>query len=143
MPPLSRTLAAGNAIVIKPSELTPFSTVELAKLAIKAGIPAGIINVVHGTGAITGDALCRHPSIGKISFTGSNRTGAVVMATVAQSGVKPVTLELGGKSPQVVFADVPDLSRVADYIAGSVIANAGQGCVAGTRLPVVAFGVFS
>jgi aldehyde dehydrogenase (NAD+) len=128
-------LAAGNAIVLKPSELTPFSTVRLAQLAIEAGIPAGIFNVVQGTGAVTGDALSRHPGIAKLSFTGSTRTGIAIMKAAAESGIKPVTLELGGKSPQLVFADA-DLDKAADCIAGSLLANAGQACVAGSRLIV-------
>lgn len=129
-------LAVGNAIVLKPSELTPFSTVRLAELAVEAGIPAGIFNVVQGTGTVTGDALARHPGIGKLSFTGSTRTGATIMIAAAQSGIRPVTLELGGKSPQLVFADAADLDKVADCIAGSLLANAGQACVAGSRLIV-------
>lgn len=131
---LGPALAAGNAIVLKPSELTPFSAVRLAQLAIEAGMPAGIFNVVQGTG-VTGDALTRHPGIGKISFTGSTRTGAAIMKAVAESGIKPVTLELGGKSPQLVFADA-DLEKAATCIAGSILANSGQGCVAGSRVIV-------
>lgn len=129
------SLAAGNAIVLKPSELTPFSTVRLAELAVEAGIPAGIFNVVQGTGAVTGDALSRHPGIAKLSFTGSTRTGVAVMKAAAESGIKPVTLELGGKSPQLVFADA-DLDKAAGCIAGSLLSNAGQACVAGSRLIV-------
>jgi aldehyde dehydrogenase (NAD+) len=121
--------------VLKPSELTPFSTVRLAQLAIEAGIPPGIFNVVQGTGAVTGDALSRHPDIAKLSFTGSTRTGIAIMKAAAESGIKPVTLELGGKSPQLVFADA-DLDKAADCIAGSLLANAGQACVAGSRLIV-------
>lgn len=128
-------LAAGNAIVLKPSELTPFSTVRLAELAVEAGIPAGIFNVVQGNGLVTGDALSRHPGIAKLSFTGSTRTGIAVMKAAAESGIKPVTLELGGKSPQLVFADA-DLAKAAACIAGSLLANAGQACVAGSRLIV-------
>lgn len=128
-------LAAGNAIVLKPSELTPFSTVRLAELAVEAGIPAGIFNVVQGNGVVTGDALSRHPGIAKLSFTGSTRTGIAVMKAAAESGIKPVTLELGGKSPQLVFADA-DLDKAAACIAGSLLANAGQACVAGSRLIV-------
>lgn len=130
---LGPALAAGNAIVLKPSELTPFSAVRLAQLAIEAGMPAGIFNIVQGTGAITGDALARHPDLGKISFTGSTRTGAAIMKAAAESGIKPVTLELGGKSPQLVFADA-DLEKAATCIAGSILANSGQGCVAGSRV---------
>jgi aldehyde dehydrogenase (NAD+) len=129
-------LAAGNAVVLKPSEMTPFSIVRLAELAIEAGLPPGIFNIVQGTGAATGDALCRHPGVGKISFTGSTRTGAMIMAASAESGVKPLTLELGGKSPQLVFADAHDLDKVARNIANSIFGNAGQVCVAGSRLVV-------
>lgn len=133
---IAPSLAAGNAVVLKPSEMTPFSVLALAELAIKAGIPAGIFNIVQGTGAVTGDHLCRHPLVGKISFTGSTQTGAAIMMASAQSGIKPVTLELGGKSPQLVFADVSDLDRVARAVAGSILNNAGQVCVAGSRLIV-------
>ena len=128
-------LAAGNAIVLKPSELTPFSAVRLAQLACEAGIPGGVLNVVQGTGVVTGEALSRHPDIAKLSFTGSTRTGIAVMKAAAESGIKPVTLELGGKCPQLVFADA-DLENAAACIAGSLLANAGQACVAGSRLIV-------
>ncbi|NGO50807.1 aldehyde dehydrogenase family protein [Allomesorhizobium camelthorni] len=128
-------LAAGNAVVLKPSEMTPFSAVRLAQLGTEAGMPAGIFNVVQGTGMATGDSLCRHPGVGKISFTGSTRTGAAIMVASAESGLKPVTLELGGKSPQLVFADA-DLDKVARNIAKSIFGNAGQVCVAGSRLIV-------
>lgn len=129
-------LAAGNAMVLKPSEMTPFSALRLAELAVEAGIPEGIFNIVQGDGRTTGDALCRHPSISKVSFTGSTRTGAAIMAACAQTGTKPVTLELGGKSPQVVFADVPDLEKTARTVARAITTNAGQVCVAGSRLIV-------
>jgi aldehyde dehydrogenase (NAD+) len=129
-------LAAGNAVVLKPSELTPFSAIRLAELAIAAGMPPGIFNVIQGDGRTTGDALVRHPRISKVTFTGSTRTGAAIMAACAQSGTKPVTLELGGKSPQLVFADAPDLGRVAKMVAGAIAGNAGQVCVAGSRLIV-------
>lgn len=132
---LGPALAAGNAIVLKPSELTPFSAVRLAQLAIEAGMPAGIFNLVQGNGSVTGDALTRHPGIGKISFTGSTRTGIAIMKAAAESGIKPVTLELGGKSPQLVFADA-ELEKAAGCIAGSILANSGQGCVAGSRVIV-------
>ena len=129
-------LAAGNAVVLKPSELTPYSIVRLAELAIAAGVPAGIFNIVQGDGATTGDALSRHPLISKMTFTGSTRTGAAIMAACAAHGPKPVTLELGGKSPQLVFDDAPDIDRLAGMIAGSITGNAGQVCVAGSRLIV-------
>ncbi len=129
-------LAAGNAVVLKPSELTPFTVLRLARLAIEAGMPPGIFNIVQGNGPVTGDALCRHPGVGKISFTGSTQTGAAIMTASAESGIKPVTLELGGKSPQLVFADVENLDRVAAAVANGILNNAGQVCVAGSRLIV-------
>ena len=132
---LGPALAAGNAVVIKPSEMTPFSTVYMAQLAVKAGIPAGLINVVLGDGPVTGNALTGHADIAKVSFTGSTRAGSAIMENIARTGVKPMTLELGGKSPQIVFADA-DIDKAAAAIAGSVIFNAGQACVAGTRLIV-------
>jgi aldehyde dehydrogenase (NAD+) len=129
-------LAAGNAVVLKPSELTPYSALRLAELAIEAGVPPGLFNVVQGDGRTTGEALSRHPLISKMTFTGSTRTGAAIMAACALNGPKPVTLELGGKSPQLVFDDAPDVDRLAAMIAGSITGNAGQVCVAGSRLIV-------
>ncbi|KXU84505.1 aldehyde dehydrogenase [Paraburkholderia monticola] len=133
---IAPALAAGNAVVLKPSEMTPFSVLRLAELAVRAGVPAGIFNVVQGDGSVTGDELVRHPKISKVTFTGSTRTGASIMAACANSGTKPVTLELGGKSPQIVFADAPRLDDVARRIAGAITGNAGQVCVAGSRLLV-------
>jgi len=130
------SLAAGNAVVLKPSELTPFSTLRLAQLAIDAGVPPGIFNVVQGYGSIAGSALVRHPDIGKMSFTGSSATGAIVMSEAAFSGPKPVTLELGGKSPQLVFDDAGDVETVAGRIARGFMSNGGQACVSGSRLIV-------
>lgn len=129
-------LAAGNAVVLKPSELTPFSAVRLAELAIEAGVPPGMFNVVQGDGQTTGDAMTRHPLVSKMTFTGSTRTGASIMSACALHGPKPVTLELGGKSPQLVFDDAPDLDRLAGIVAGAITGNAGQVCVAGSRLIV-------
>ncbi|WP_114973559.1 aldehyde dehydrogenase family protein [Rhodoferax ferrireducens] len=129
-------LAAGNAVVLKPSEMTPFSVLRIAELATEAGIPDGIFNIVQGDGRVTGDALCRHPRISKVTFTGSTRTGAAIMAACAENGTKSVTLELGGKSPQIVFADVPDMEKTARTVARAITLNAGQVCVAGSRLIV-------
>ncbi|MBR0687488.1 aldehyde dehydrogenase family protein [Bradyrhizobium manausense] len=130
---LGPALAAGNAVVLKPSEMTPFSSIVLARLAVKAGLPAGLINIVLGDGATTGSAITGHPDIAKVSFTGSTGAGAAIMANIARTGIKPMTLELGGKSPQIVFADA-DLDQAAAAIAGNILANAGQACVAGSRL---------
>ncbi|WP_334173812.1 aldehyde dehydrogenase family protein [Pseudoxanthobacter sp.] len=132
---LGPALAAGNAVVIKPSEMTPFSTLYMAELAVRAGIPAGLINVVLGDGPVTGNAITGHTGIGKISFTGSTAAGAAIMANVARTGIRPMTLELGGKSPQIVFGDA-DLALAADCVTRGIIANAGQVCVAGSRLIV-------
>ncbi|MCO6179789.1 aldehyde dehydrogenase [Ciceribacter sp. RN22] len=132
---LGPALAAGNAVVIKPSEMTPFTTLRLAELAVRAGVPAGLVNVVLGDGSVTGNAITGHPDIAKVSFTGSTRAGAAIMENIARTGVKPMTLELGGKSPQLVFADA-DLDKAAAAIAGSILSNAGQACVAGSRLIV-------
>ena len=132
---LGPALAAGNAVVVKPSEMTPFSTLFLAELSVRAGLPPGLVNVVLGDGPTTGAAIVGHPGVAKISFTGSTTAGAAVMANIARTGVKPMTLELGGKSPQLVFADA-DLGLAAHAIAQSILINAGQACVAGTRLIV-------
>ncbi|HZX25825.1 MAG TPA: aldehyde dehydrogenase family protein [Telluria sp.] len=133
---IAPALAAGNAVVVKPSEMTPYSALRLAELAVEAGLPQGLFNVVQGDGRTTGAALCRHPRISKLTFTGSTATGAAIMTACAENGTKPVTLELGGKSPQVVFADVPDLERTARMVARAITLNAGQVCNAGSRLIV-------
>lgn len=129
-------LAAGNAVVMKTSELTPHSLLALAAIAVEAGLPAGLFNVVNGLGGTTGAALVRHPAIGKISFTGSTATGEAIMTLAARHGMKPVTLELGGKSPQLVFADAGDLRATAAKVAAGFIDNAGQVCTAGSRIIV-------
>lgn len=129
-------LAAGNSVVLKPSEMTPFSIVRVAELAIEAGLPPGIFNIVQGDGRSVGDTLCRHPLVAKVTFTGSTRTGAAIMTACAETGPKPVTLELGGKSPQLVFADCPDIEKTAAIVARAITLNAGQVCVAGSRLIV-------
>ncbi len=133
---IAPALAAGNAVVLKPSELTPYAILRVAELGHQAGIPAGQLAVLPGLGPETGSALVRHPLVNYVSFTGSTATGRQVMVDAANSGLKPVCLELGGKSPQLVFRDAPDLDRIADIIAGNICFNAGQVCFAGTRLVV-------
>ncbi|MGR3248761.1 MAG: aldehyde dehydrogenase family protein [Paracoccus sp. (in: a-proteobacteria)] len=132
---LGPALAAGNAVVLKPSEMTPFTAIRMAELSVDAGIPAGLVNVVLGDGAVTGQAITGHRGIDKISFTGSTRAGAAIMENIARTGIKPMTLELGGKSPMVVFADA-DLDLAADCIVRGILPNAGQACVSGSRLVV-------
>lgn len=129
-------LAAGNCVVLKPSELTPFSMVRIAELALEAGLPPGVFNIVHGEGGGTGRLLTTHRDVGLVSFTGSTLTGGRIMADVGATGVKPVSLELGGKSPQLVFADCGDLDSVADHITWGITRNSGQLCYAGSRAVV-------
>ncbi|WP_366657923.1 betaine-aldehyde dehydrogenase [Fodinicurvata sp. EGI_FJ10296] len=124
-------LAAGNAMVYKPSEMTPLTTLELANIYIEAGVPAGVFNVVQGTGAV-GSALASHPGIAKVSFTGSVPTGRRVMADAAET-LKDVTMELGGKSPLIVFDD----ASIEDAVNASMLANfytQGEICTNGTRV---------
>ncbi|MDX3381574.1 aldehyde dehydrogenase family protein [Streptomyces niveiscabiei] len=125
-------LAAGNAVVLKPAETTPLTALRLAQLALDAGLPEGLFQVVPGHGDIAGRALVDHPGVAKIVFTGSTRTGRDIMERCAAL-VKPVTLELGGKSPNVVFADA-DLAKALDPF--SFLDNSGQDCCARTRILV-------
>ena len=112
---LGPALAAGNAVVLKPSEMTPFSTLYMAELAVRAGMPAGLINIVLGDGQRPATRITGHPDIAKVSFTGSTAAGAAIMENIARTGIKPMTLELGGKSPQVVFADADlDLAGIGN-----------------------------
>lgn len=125
-------LAAGNAVLLKPAETTPLTALRLAELALEAGLPEHLFQVLPGRGDITGEALVRHPDVAKIVFTGSTRTGKRVMELCAGQ-VKQVTLELGGKSPNIVFADA-DLKTAVDPF--SFLDNAGQDCCARTRILV-------
>jgi betaine-aldehyde dehydrogenase len=127
-------LAAGNAVVLKPSELTPLTALMLGRLALDAGVPPGILNVVPGPGPEAGSALARHPDVALISVTGSTRTGAAVMRDAAET-VKRVHMELGGKAPFVVFEDA-DLEAAAEGAIVGAYANCGQDCTAATRLYV-------
>jgi len=127
-------LATGNTIVVKPAELTPLTARRLAELALEAGIPEGVFEVVVGTGPIVGARLAEHPDVAKVAFTGSTAVGREVMAR-ASGTVKRVTLELGGKSANLVFADA-DLAAAAAAAPGGVFGNAGQDCCARSRLLV-------
>jgi aldehyde dehydrogenase (NAD+) len=127
-------LAAGNACVVKPSEDACLSLLRVAELAAEVGFPAGAINIVTGYGHEVGDALARHPGIDHISFTGSPRVGTLIQQVAAERHC-PVTLELGGKSPQVVFADA-DLDAALPVIVNAIVQNGGQTCSAGSRLLV-------
>lgn len=127
-------LAAGNAVVIKPGEDACQSILRLAELAQEAGLPAGVLNLVTGYGHEAGAALAGHPDVDHISFTGSPHTGGLVQAAAAANN-RPSTMELGGKSPQLVFADA-ELSLALPLLYGAIIQNAGQTCSAGSRLLV-------
>jgi acyl-CoA reductase-like NAD-dependent aldehyde dehydrogenase len=128
-------LAAGNTIVIKPSEVTPTSTLLLAELIREAGIPDGVVNVVTG-GARAGAALVAHPGVAKIAFTGSTATGQAIAAEAARRSAR-VTLEMGGKSPNIIFADA-DLDNAVNGVMAGIFAASGQSCMAGSRVLVQA-----
>ncbi len=127
-------LAAGNTVVLKPAELTPMTALELERIALEAGIPEGVLNVVAGPGSVCGSRLVEHPDVAKIAFTGSTEVGRGIAAGAAGT-IKRVTLELGGKSANVVFADA-DLERAAAAAPGAVFGNAGQDCCARSRILV-------
>jgi acyl-CoA reductase-like NAD-dependent aldehyde dehydrogenase len=127
-------LAAGNTVVLKPAELTPLTALELERIALEAGMPEGVVNVVAGPGSVCGQRLVEHPDVAKIAFTGSTEVGRRI-AEGAAATIKRVTLELGGKSANVVFADA-DLERAAATAPLAVFANAGQDCCARSRILV-------
>src|SRR5579872_6207075 len=131
---LGPALACGNTVVLKPAELTPLSTLRLGELALEAGIPEGVVNVVVGKGSVVGQRLIEHPDVAKIGFTGSTEVGQEVMRGAAGT-IKRVTLELGGKSANLVFADA-DLEKAAAAAPYAVFDNAGQDCCARSRILV-------
>jgi len=125
-------LAAGNSIVVKPAELTPLTAIRIAELALEAGVPPGVFNVLPGKGRIAGEALVKHPGVAKLSFTGSTEVGTHLMRTAADS-LKKLTLELGGKSPNIVFADA-DLDAALKGATMGIFYGKGEVCGAGSRL---------
>jgi betaine-aldehyde dehydrogenase len=125
-------LAAGNAVILKPSELTPQTSLALGRLCLEAGLPPGLLNVLPGSGADTGAALVQHPGVRMISFTGGTATGRAI-ARVAAERMIPACFELGGKSPQIVFADA-DVERALEGVLWGIFEAMGQSCVAGSRL---------
>lgn len=131
---LGPALACGNTVVLKPAELTPLSTMRLGELALEAGIPEGVVNIVVGKGSVVGQRLIEHPDVAKIGFTGSTEVGQQVMRGAAGT-IKRVTLELGGKSANVIFADA-DLEKAAAAAPYAVFDNAGQDCCARSRILV-------
>jgi acyl-CoA reductase-like NAD-dependent aldehyde dehydrogenase len=133
---IAPALAAGNCVVIKPSEWSSRSAIRLAQLALEAGVPPGVLNVVPGVGETVGRALGLHGEVDMISFTGSTAVGKLMLQYAGQSNMKVVMTETGGKSPQIVFADGIDLDVAAASIAGFLVTNAGQICTVGSRLLV-------
>ena len=127
-------LAAGNTVIVKPAELTPLTAIRIAELALEAGLPPGVLNVLPGPGRVVGEALVKHPGVDKITFTGSTQVGKHIMK-LAADGMKKVTLELGGKSPNVVFADA-DLDAALRGATTGIFYGKGEVCAAGSRLLV-------
>jgi gamma-glutamyl-gamma-aminobutyraldehyde dehydrogenase len=129
-------LAAGNSVIVKPSRLTSLSAIRLAELASEAGLPDGVLNVVPGSGATAGQALGRHMDVDMVTFTGSTEVGRRFLTYAAESNLKEITLECGGKSPQVVLAEPPDLDLVAEQVLFAALVNQGENCSCGSRLIV-------
>jgi gamma-glutamyl-gamma-aminobutyraldehyde dehydrogenase len=129
-------LAMGNSVVLKPAEQSPLTALKLGQLALEAGVPAGVLNVVPGFGDKAGKALGLHMDVDMIAFTGSGAVGRLLMQYSGQSNLKRVSLELGGKSPQIVFADCPDLNAAAFHAAWGIFFNQGEVCTAASRLLV-------
>uniref|UniRef100_A0A452RY36 10-formyltetrahydrofolate dehydrogenase n=1 Tax=Ursus americanus TaxID=9643 RepID=A0A452RY36_URSAM len=126
-------LAAGNTVVIKPAQVTPLTALKFAELTLKAGIPKGVVNILLGSGSLVGQRLSDHPDVRKIGFTGSTEVGKHIMKSCALSNLKKVSLELGGKSPLIIFADC-DLSKAVQMGMSSVFFNKGENCIAAGRL---------
>jgi len=135
---IAPALAAGNSVVLKPSEKSPLTALRLAELALEAGIPPGVFNVVPGYGPEAGSPLALHMDVDCIAFTGSTRVGKQIHVMAGQSNLKRAWTELGGKSPNIVFADCPDLDRAVQAAVGSIFFNQGESCNAPSRLYVEA-----
>jgi acyl-CoA reductase-like NAD-dependent aldehyde dehydrogenase len=133
---LGPALATGNSVILKPASQSPLTALRLASLAAEAGLPDGVLNVLPGPGGVIGAALARHPGVDKLAFTGSIGTGRRLLHASADSNLKPVQLELGGKSPQLILADAPDLDAAAEAVGWGIFYNAGQTCNAGSRVLV-------
>uniref|UniRef100_A0A182MKG5 formyltetrahydrofolate dehydrogenase n=1 Tax=Anopheles culicifacies TaxID=139723 RepID=A0A182MKG5_9DIPT len=130
---MAACIAAGNTVIIKPAQVCPLTALKFAELTVRAGFPAGVINVVTGTGSLAGQALADHPLVRKLGFTGSTPIGKRIMASCAESNIKKCSMELGGKSPLVIFADC-DLEKAVRLGMSSVFFNKGENCIAAGRL---------
>ncbi len=133
---LGPALAAGCSVVLKPAETASLTLLRIAELALEAGLPAGVLNVVMGEGATVGAAIAESMDVDVLVFTGSGTTGRLLLEAAAKSNLKRVYLELGGKSPNIIFADAPDLDEAVQVAANGIFRNAGQVCIAGSRLLV-------
>lgn len=133
---LGPALATGNSVILKPSEKSPLSAIRLAELALAAGIPAGVFNVLPGFGEAVGDPLARHMDVDGLVFTGSTAVGKLLLSAAGSTNMKRTFVECGGKSPNIVFADAPDLQAAAEAAAMAIFFNQGEVCVAGSRLLV-------
>ncbi|RED06665.1 aldehyde dehydrogenase [Ectopseudomonas oleovorans] len=133
---LGPALATGNSVILKPSEKSPLTAIRIAALALEAGIPAGVFNVLPGYGHTVGQALALHPDVDTLVFTGSTRIAKQLLVYAGESNMKRVWLEAGGKSPNIVFADAPDLRAAAEAAAAAIAFNQGEVCIAGSRLLV-------
>jgi betaine-aldehyde dehydrogenase len=129
---LAPALAAGNAVVLKPAEVTPLASLALARICEEAGVPKGVLSVLPGKGSIVGDALVRHPLVKKVAFTGGTEVGRGI-ARLAADKLMPVSLELGGKSPTIVFADA-DIDHAVNGVLYGIFSSSGESCIAGSRL---------
>jgi len=129
---LAPALAAGNAVILKPAEVTPLMALELGKICEAAGVPKGVVSVLPGKGSVVGDAIVRHPLVKKVSFTGGTTTGRM-LAGIAAEKLMPVTLELGGKSPTIVFDDA-DIDHAVNGVLFGIFSSSGESCIAGSRL---------
>merc|ERR1712121_65337 len=130
---LGPALATGNTVVMKPAEQTPLTALYVAGLLVEAGFPPGVVNIVPGYGPTAGAAISQHPDVDKVAFTGSTEIGKRVMTAAANSNLKRVTLELGGKRPFIFFADVDDMDSATIWAHQAIMANHGQNCCAGSR----------
>src|ERR1700753_2910783 len=131
---IAPALACGCTLIVKPAEITPLTALRIGELALEAGVPPGVLNIVTGKGKVVGDALVAHPGIDKVTFTGSPSVGRGILQGAA-SNFKRVTLELGGKSANLIFADA-NLDRAARNASSGIFFNAGQVCSAGSRVLV-------
>ena len=133
---LGPALATGNSVILKPAEQSPLTAIRIAELAAEAGIPDGVLNVLPGFGETAGQALGRHMDVDMIAFTGSTEVGKYFLRYSGESNMKHIALETGGKSPNIIFADIPDMDKAAATAAGGIFYNSGQVCTAASRVIV-------